>query len=121
MIIIDIKIIKTNYIIFIIFFLLSIGIINNKENDNIITKLTTIKCLIISFIVSLDSLSVGIALGLTKNNVFNVCIIISIISTIITFIGIILGKRIKEQYNSKSKYIGAMILFLIAIKYLIYG
>ena len=114
-------IIKVNFIIFIIFAILSLSLILTKENEKQIPKLNMIKCIILSLIVSLDSLTVGFAIGLSNVSIFKLSSIISIVSTISTFLGLILGKKVKEMYNNKSKYIGAIILIVIAFKYLIYG
>lgn len=113
--------INVNYIVFSIFVLLIVGIFldNNKESN--ITNISFIKCIIIAFIVSIDSLSVGIALGLSQATFYKAGIIFSLISSISTFTGLVLGKKTRAKYKDKAKYIGALMLLIVALKYLIYG
>lgn len=113
--------INVNYIIFSIFILLAVGIILEKENESNITKISFIKCIIIAFVVSIDSLSVGIALGLSQASFYKAGMIFSIISSISTLIGLVLGKKTRAKYKEKAKYIGILMLIIVALKYLIYG
>ena len=112
-------IIKPKYIVFIIFLLLIIEMINDSQKNEQIKKIGIVTLLLISFVVSIDSLSIGVILGLTKEKVIVASTIFSIISSIITLIGINIG--IKLKHNKNSNIIGIILLCLVALKYLIFG
>lgn len=112
--------IKTNYLIALIFLILVIQMIlsKNKEQKEELTNI--INSLLFSFAVSLDSFSVGIALGLSNSNLMVSSIIFSITSFVFTITGLLLGKKISEKFNDKANYIGITILIMLIIKYLFF-
>ena len=112
-------IIGTNYLTSIIFLILAYELYKNKDNNenNILTNITI---LIISFSVSIDSFTVGIALGLNNELIQVASIIFSITSSIFTFVGFILGKTLNNRFHNKAIYLGIILLLLVGIKYLIY-
>lgn len=89
----------------------------NDEKRGIINNILSI--ILFSFTVSIDSLSVGIALGITKVSILIPAIIFSIISSILTYVGLILGKNLYQKYNKRAIYFGIIILISTAISYLI--
>ena len=107
----------SNIIIFIIFIILIIEMLFNN-NDSDIKVLNIINIIIIAFIVSIDSFTVGIAIGLNKELILIPSLIFSLISTISTYIGLTTGKYLNNKYQDKSKYIGIIILLIVALKYL---
>ena len=114
----DIIVIKPNIILFIIFTFLGIEMLkrNKEEQKNI--KLTTIMIIIVSLSVSIDSFTVGFAIQLLSNPILPACVIFSILSGLFTYIGFSFGKIIEKVLQEKSNYVGAFIIFIIAIKYL---
>ena len=112
------KINNINILTAIIFLLLSIEIYRKRNNEEI-SILTNINILLISLSVSIDSLSVGIALGLNNEYIYLASIIFSILSFIFTYIGLILGKKLKLKYKNISTYIGIILLLLVSLKYII--
>ena len=68
--------------------------------------------------VSLDSFSVGIALGLSEDHIIIAGIIFAILASLMTFIGLILGKKINEKYGKRSCVIGGVILIALALRYI---
>ena len=75
----------------------------------------------ISFLVSIDSMSVGIALKINQESILLASSIFMITSSFFTNFGLTLGKKINEKYQKQSTIIGITILVLIAIKYLLCG
>lgn len=109
---------KMNYLTSIIFLILAIETYKNRnEEDSSI--LTNINILLIAFSVSIDSLTVGIALGLNNELIYLAATIFSLTSITFTYTGLSLGKKLRNKYKSISIYIGITILLLIAIRYLI--
>lgn len=110
---------KSNYIVSIIFFLLSYEMYKSR-NEKHEEKLSNIISLIIfPLTVSIDSFSAGLALGINNQNLKVAFIIFSVVSTIFTFLGLTLGKYLSKKFGNKATYLGIVILVLIAIKYLI--
>ena len=112
------KIGKVNYLSSILFLILAIETyINRNEEERSI--LTNINILLIAISVSIDSLTVGLALGLNNELIYHASTIFSIVSSIFTYLGLTLGKRLINKYKKLSNYIGIIILILLSLKYLI--
>ena len=107
-----------NILTFILFLILSIEMYKSKDEEktNILNNLTI---LLIAFSVSIDSFTVGIAFGLNNEFILISSIIFSITSTIFTYLGLTLGKKLKTKYKTTSTYIGIILLLIVALKYLI--
>lgn len=108
---------KANIIVAIVFLALAIEMFvsrNDQERGNITNFLSMIA---FAFSVSLDSFSVGIALSLTEKNTIMAYITFSIVSFLFTFIGLVLGKKLREKFGHKATYVGIIILTVLAIKY----
>ena len=112
------KIPNINILTFVLFLILSIEMYKTKDEEktNILNNITI---LLIAFSVSLDSFTVGIAFGLNNEYILISSIIFSIISSLFTYLGLILGKKLKTKYKTLSTYIGIMLLLIVALKYLI--
>ncbi len=112
--------IKTNYITFTILFILAIQMYINR-NDYAKTEILNIFSIILFAIsVSIDSFSVGIAFGITKESVILSGMIFSVISAFFTYLGLRLGKKLTEKYQNKTVYLGIILMLLIAFKYLLF-
>lgn len=109
-------IIHSNIVVGIIFFVLAIEMFFSlkEEKEVIITNLLSI--ILFSFTVSIDSLSVGIALGITNSNIFISSIIFAITSFIFTLLGLSIGKYLSKQFGTKAILFGIIILFYLSIK-----
>ncbi len=109
---------NTNLLVAIIFFLLALEMFlnRNETSNNLITNFISI--IFFAFTVSIDSFTVGIALGMTNSLIFQASTIFSIVSALFTFSGLLLGKKLFERYGKKSIYIGIVILLLLSLKYL---
>ena len=112
------KIPNINIITFILFTVLSIELYKSKEEDNK-TILNNLTILLIAFSVSIDSFTVGIAFGLNNEFITISSLIFSITSFIFTYLGLILGKKLKYKYKKKATYIGIILLLIVAFKYLL--
>ena len=110
---------KSNFIISIVFFLLALEMYKsrNEEHDGILTNMMSL--IIFAFTVSIDSFSVGLALGINENELISAFIIFSIVSAFFTYIGLTLGRYLAIQYGKKANYFGVIILLIIGIKYLV--
>ena len=107
-----------NILTFVLFIILSIEMYKSKDEEktNILNNITI---LLIAFSVSIDSFTVGIAFGLNNEYILISSIIFSITSTIFTYLGLVLGKKLKTKYKTFSTYLGIVLLLIVALKYLI--
>lgn len=108
---------NTNIISFIIFLILGIQmfICKNEEKDLInLSNITNI--LLFAFTVSIDSFSIGIAIS--KESILLPIITFSLVSSIFTYIGLIIGKNLKKILGKYTTKIGGIILIILSIYYL---
>ena len=116
------KLIRVNpdYVVGIIFIILGIEMILSLRKEEKVKALTNIASIILfAFTVSIDSFSVGITFGATKTNILLPCFIFSIVSFIFTYIGVTSGRKLSESFGKITTLIGAIILIMLGINYLI--
>jgi len=70
----------------------------------------------LSIATSIDALVVGLGLGLLNTNIIFTGVIIAIITLIISFAGIFLGKKFKMVFGNWAKIMGGIILIGIGVK-----
>lgn len=114
-------IIKTNYITFTIFIILALQMYLNKNQEEKSTILNLFSIFLLAISVSLDSFSVGIAFGITKESTIISGLIFAYVSSVFTYLGLKLGKKLAKKYQEKTVYIGIIIMVLIAFKYLFFS
>jgi len=107
-----------NILTFILFLVLAIELYKSRDEDKT-SILNNLTILLIAFSVSIDSFTVGIALGLNNEIITLSSLIFSLCSFIFTYLGFILGKKLKYKYKRSSTYLGIILLLIVAFKYLI--
>ncbi len=112
---------NTNYLTSFIFFVLAIQMFQNRKEEEKVLNLKISTILLIALTVSIDSLTVGFAFGLSEEYNYMASTIFMCMSTTFTYIGLLLGKRIQEKYQDKGIYLGILIMFLISLKYLFFS
>lgn len=113
------NIIQTNYITFTIFIILALQMFFNRNSEEKVDILTVFSMILFAISVSLDSFSVGIAFGITKESIIISGLIFSIVSATFTYLGLKLGKKLTEKYQEKTTYLGILLMLIIAFKYLL--
>ncbi|WP_368653354.1 manganese efflux pump MntP family protein [Ornithinibacillus sp. 4-3] len=73
------------------------------------------KLFLLSFSVSIDSFTVGISLGLTGMHTFLACIVLGIVSTLLAWAGMLIGRKVYHYIGRYSEAIGGAILSLLGI------
>ena len=111
------NIIITKYLPSIIFLIIALEMFFTKEGEKSTIILNLITIIFISFSVSIDSLASGVALGLKNENTIIACSIISIVSFIFSYLGLILGKRFLNK-QKMAHNIGIILMIIVAIKYI---
>ena len=112
--------INTDILVAIIFLILVIQMILSKNKETKEELNNILNSILFAFAVSIDSFSVGIALGVSKSNLLLASSIFSITSFLFTITGLLLGKKISEKLNDKANYIAIGILIILIIKYLFF-
>ena len=107
----------TNKIGGIILLYLGMKIVLEMRSKKILTY-NDYSLLYLALLVSLDSLSVGIGLGSTWNNMFIICLIYALISGIVTFIAIKLSNTLHKKNSVLANWIAVIVLAILGIVHL---
>ena len=109
-----------HYIIFFLLGIVGFNMIRDSFYDiSVNDDLCFTEMILLSIATSIDALAVGITFSLLKVNIFKVVLMISIITFIMCFIGVIIGYVFGIKYNKKVQIIGGCILMILGIKILI--
>ena len=82
---------------------------NTKEFKNIL------EALFFAFSVSIDSFTVGIALGSGEENVVTAGLIFAFLSGLFTFCGLNIGTKLSLKFGKLANVIGSILLLILAI------
>lgn len=69
--------------------------------------------------VSLDSFSVGLSLGIYRAKVVVTIVLFGLVSMVLTWAGLIIGKKFQKVLGSYSEVLGGCILFVFGLKLLL--
>ncbi len=112
--------IVSNLLVGVIFISLAIEMLISLKKDEKVKVLTSIiSVCLFALTVSIDSFSVGIAFSALENNIYLCSLIFAIISSIFTYLGVSLGKRLVNRFGDLATTIGSIILLILGISYLI--
>ncbi|WP_456277434.1 manganese efflux pump MntP [Bacillus sp. AK128] len=75
--------------------------------------------IIFALSVSLDSFSVGLSLGIYKVSPIVAILMFGLVSMVLTWAGLLLGRRVQEWLGSYGEALGGSILFAFGIKLLL--
>ena len=95
-------------------------IIEAFKNDEKYLIVSIPGILLFAFSVSMDSFSTGIGLKVITDNVLLALIIFTITSSVFTFIGVRLGKKLNEKFGKTTNVIGGIILILLGLYFFIF-
>lgn len=68
---------------------------------------------------SIDALTVGITFSFLQVNIVHAFLIISIITFVLSFLGVKIGNKFGDKYKEKAELVGGVILILMGIKILL--
>lgn len=89
-----------------------------KDDEPLITPVG-FGLIVFALSVSLDSFSVGLSLGIYGAKTFLTVAIFGIVSMVLTWIGLLVGKRVQNWLGSYSEALGGAILLAFGIKLLL--
>ena len=89
----------------------------NSEDDNKTNSvyLDNKELIILSIATSIDALAVGVTFAFLNIDIIPICISIGVITFIVCFIGVIIGKKIGSILKDSAQIIGVIILILIGL------
>ena len=82
---------------------------------------TGVGLLLFAFSVSVDSFSVGISLGTFGAKTWLTILLFGIISTILTWAGLLLGRRVEQELGKFGELLGGSFLLIFGIKLLFFS
>lgn len=91
--------------------------IKNDDNDNS-TYLDNKELIILSIATSIDALSVGVTFAFLNIDIIPICVSIGVITFLVCFIGVLIGKKIGSVFKNYAQIIGGIILILIGLNIL---
>ncbi|MBU7594350.1 manganese efflux pump MntP [Metabacillus halosaccharovorans] len=89
-----------------------------KDEDPFITPVG-FGLIVFALSVSLDSFSVGLSLGIYGAKTFLTVAIFGLVSMVLTWLGLLIGKRVQNWLGSYSEALGGSILLAFGIKLLL--
>lgn len=107
--------INSKYILIVVLILILIEMIKSIKEEKIEHNLTLLNILIFSFLVSFDSLTIGVGINYLTSNINLACTIFTIISGLGTYMGFILGKYLSNKSKTNSKLFGILLIFIIIV------
>ena len=110
-------------IAFALLLLIGAKMIFEAVNENVeeeITKISNKILLTLAIATSIDAMAAGFTLHLFGMNPYISLLIIGITTFIISYIGVYVGSRGGEKYESKAEILGGIVLILIGFKILLF-
>lgn len=112
--------INPDFIVFIVLSFVGIEmIIESIKDENIVKKNNFIDLLLFGLAVSMDSFSIGIGLNAISHKKILCALTFSLTSSLFTYLGLNLGKKINQLIGKISTTIGGIVLIIIGIIYLL--
>ena len=92
----------------------------DKKKESVSFNPLNIKVMFsLSIAASIDASAVGLSLSMVDRPIFTPAVIIGIVTFIVSSLGVILGSKIGQRYNSCINLIGGIILILIGCSILL--
>lgn len=116
--ILNIIFIDAHVLIGVIFSIIAIQMFLSLSKEEEVLSLTNIYSLLLfGFTVSIDSFSIGIGLSAMNQSIYISSFVFSILSSIFTLIGLILGNKLNKTFGNISVLIGSFILLSLGVYY----
>ena len=94
-------------------------ILDAKEDDkNSSSTLDNKELIILSVATSIDALAVGVSFAFLSIDIVPICIAIGVITFLMCFIGVLIGKQIGNIFKTYAQILGGIILILIGLNIL---
>lgn len=90
---------------------------NQEEQENELVDFKTMIPLAIA--TSIDALAIGVTFSMLKVQIISSALIIGIITTVLSYIGVLIGNHFGNQKEKKAKMVGGILLILLGVKIII--
>ena len=91
-------------------------IIDSKDSESLKKDITRgFSLILVAIATSIDALGVGFSLGVIKESIIYPSIIIGIVASVMSLIGIKLGEKLSTRFGRRISIFGGIILILIGI------
>lgn len=111
-----------HWVAFILLALIGLNMIKEsreeKENEEV-SDLSLKVILLLAIATSIDALAVGVSFAFLKVNIMLACSIIAVVTFILSFICVMVGKRLGSLFQKYAEIFGGIILMMIGAKILI--
>ena len=74
--------------------------------------------LLTGFALSMDAFAVGVTFAFLNIDIIPICVSIGVITFLVCFIGVLIGKKIGSVFKNYAQIIGGIILILIGLNIL---
>lgn len=94
---------------------------DNKNPEISVTcddELSNLELIILSIATSIDALAIGVSFAFLNVHIIPLCLSIGIITFILCFLGVLIGKILGPLFKTYSQVVGGIILILIGINIL---
>ena len=94
---------------------------NESEKEKYIesiNKLDNKELLILSIATSIDALAVGVSFAFLNISIFPVCLSIFVITAVLCFIGVLIGKKLGSMFKNYAQILGGIVLIFIGLNIL---
>ena len=89
-----------------------------EDDDDNSSTLDNKELIVLSVATSIDALAVGVSFAFLSINVIPICLAIGVITFLMCFMGVLIGKKIGNVFKNYAQMIGGLILILIGINIL---
>jgi len=93
------------------------AISDDTKNDTT-TYLNNKELIVLSIATSIDALAIGVTFAFLNIDIVPICISIGIITFLVCFIGVLIGKKIGSLFKNYAQIVGGVILILIGLNIL---
>ena len=110
-----------HWVAFILLALIGLNMIkeSREEKENEEVSDLSLKVILLAIATSIDALAVGVSFAFLKVNIVLACSIIAIVTFILSFICVMVGKRLGSLFQKYAEIFGGIILMMIGAKILI--
>ncbi|WP_188688923.1 manganese efflux pump MntP [Pullulanibacillus camelliae] len=91
-----------------------------QKNESPMVRPVGIGLILFALSVSLDSFSVGLSLGIYGAKIVVTVILFGFVSMIMTWMGLLIGRKFQKLFGSYSEALGGCVLFAFGIKLLLH-
>jgi putative Mn2+ efflux pump MntP len=71
---------------------------------------------LLAIATSVDALAAGVALGVAKVNVLRACLVIGVVTAVLSFAGVHAGRRFGARLGKRLEVLGGLVLIGLAVK-----